>query len=176
MELKVPEAPQGQQVRLPTNGKLQHGDSKSSFSLDIAGEADDHVNIRVADWNSHVSILHPCGRLEWPCFHIISVWLTGAAMFPYYIRVADWSGHVSILYPCGQLEWPCLPCLSREGQCVSNESPVHQTQRYSMCGDLIVCRVRLGLGYASLMNQSPNASWTDTYPKFDVGRLTFPSF
>lgn len=136
MELKVPEAPQGQQVRLPTNGKLQHGDSKSSFSLDIAGEADDHVNIRVADWSGHVSILHPCGRLE----------------------------------------WPCLPCLSREGQCVSNESPVHQTQRYSMCGDLIVCRVRLGLGYASLMNQSPNASWTDTYPKFDVGRLTFPSF
>lgn len=107
---------------------------------------------------------------------LTSVWPTGAAMFPYYIHVADWSGHVSILYPCGQLEWPCLPCLSREGQCVSNESPVHQTQRYSMCGDLIVCRVRLGLGYASLMNQSPNASWTDTYPKFDVGRLTFPSF
>ena len=95
MELKVPEAPQGQQVRLPTNGKLQHGDSKSSFSLDIAGEADDHVNIRVADWSGHVSILHPCGRLEWPCFHIISVWLTGAATFPYYIHVADWSGHVS---------------------------------------------------------------------------------
>lgn len=45
-----------------------------------------------------------------------------------------------------------------------------------MCWDLTVCRVRLGLGDASLMNQSPNASWTDTYPKFDVGRLTFSSF
>lgn len=22
---------------------------------------------------------------------------------------------------------------------------------------------------------APGASWTDTYPKFDVGRLTFPS-
>ena len=92
-------------VFLP-NGKLQHGDPKSSFSLDIAGEADGHVNIRVADWNSHVSILHPCGQLEWPCFHITSVWPTGTAMFPYYIRVADWSSHVSILHPCGQLEWP----------------------------------------------------------------------
>lgn len=117
----------------------------------------------------HVSILHPCSRPEWPCFRITS-------MFPCYIHVADRSGRVSMLHPRGRPEWPCFPFLSREGQCVGNKSPIHQAQRYSMCWDLTVCRVRLGLGDASLMNQSPNASWTDTYPKFDVGRLTFPHF
>lgn len=104
-----------------------------------------------------------------PCFHVTS-------MFLCYIHVANWSGRVSMLRPHGQPEQLCFPFLSREGQCVGNKCPIHQAQRCSMCWDLTVCRVRLGLGDASLMNQSPNASWTDTYPKFDVGRLTFPSF
>ena len=81
-------------VFLP-NGKLQHGNPKSSFSLDTAGEADDHFYIHVAGWSGHVSILHLCSQLERPRFHITSAWPAGAATFPYYIRVAHWSGHVS---------------------------------------------------------------------------------